>query len=129
MTREDIIKYADTLYSERFIRFIMSYKLNAKELEYFYNKFKNNINVCNHLNYYQEKNIYAFYHLLWAMLLNSLINFALCLIGRNGKFNDQIYSNGENILCVEIAYETMKDFIKEDNQFDFKLIVVKSYYK
>ena len=45
------------------------------------------------------------------------------------EFNDQIYSNGENILCVEIAYETMKDFIKEDNQFDFKLIVVKSYYK
>jgi len=45
------------------------------------------------------------------------------------EFNDQIYSNGEDILCVEIAYETMKDFIKEDNKFDFKLNVNKNYYK
>ena len=61
-----------------------------------------------------EKNIYAFYHLLWAMLLNSMINFALCIMGRNGKFNDQIYFkdylmlsfiafNGLNFILTSVA--------------------------
>lgn len=49
------MEYVDKLIDTRFIRFITGYKLTKEELEYFKNKYKNNINVLNHLKYYQEE--------------------------------------------------------------------------
>ena len=55
LTRKEIMEYVDKLIDTRFIRFITGYKLTKEELEYFKNKYKNNINVLNHLKYYQEE--------------------------------------------------------------------------
>ena len=38
-----------------------------------------------------EKNIFAFYHLLFAILTNSVINFLMCIMGKEGKFKEDIY--------------------------------------
>lgn len=64
MTRDDIINYANNLNDERFIRFIMGYKLLKNELDYFKDKYEKNARVYSYINYYQEKNNDAFLKLL-----------------------------------------------------------------
>lgn len=53
MTREEIIKYADNLYEDYFIRFIQGYKLTKDELDYFTNKYKEKSNIIRNIEYYQ----------------------------------------------------------------------------
>ena len=61
-----------------------------------------------------EKNINSFYHLLWAMLTHSFINFVICITGKYGKFDEDIYFkdyimlayivfNGLNLIFTSIA--------------------------
>lgn len=64
MSREEIMKYADNLNDLRFIRFIMGYKLNNDELEYFKNKYRKNNKVDAYIGYYQEKEKNAFVKIL-----------------------------------------------------------------
>lgn len=59
LTRDEIIKRADSMHSLAFKRFSAGYKLTVEELEYFKNKYKNDIDVINHLiYYYEDKDIY-----------------------------------------------------------------------
>ena len=61
-----------------------------------------------------EKNINAFFYLLLAMQTHCFINFMICIMGKNGKFNDKTYFkdylmlayialNGLNIILTSIA--------------------------
>ena len=52
------------------------------------------------------KNINAFYHLLFALQTHSFINFCLCIIGRNGQFNDTYYFKD----YIMLAYIVLNTF-------------------
>lgn len=59
LTRNEIMEYAEKMNSISFKRFSAGYKLTEEELEYFKNKYKNNMDVINHLiYYYEDKDIY-----------------------------------------------------------------------
>lgn len=59
LTRDEIIEKADNMHSVAFKRFSAGYKLTKEELDYFKNKYKNDIDVLQHLIYwYEDKNIY-----------------------------------------------------------------------
>ena len=59
LTRDEIIKKADSMYNEAFKRFSRDYKLTAAELDYFKNKYRNNYDVTAHLMYfYKDENTY-----------------------------------------------------------------------
>ena len=60
LTREEIINYALNLYEQRLIRFIQGYKLTKEELQLIKEKYQNNINIINHIKYYQEKDYKVF---------------------------------------------------------------------
>lgn len=60
LTREEILQMADSMSVGKFKRFSKNYKLTEEEYEYFKNKYRNNIDVTNHLiYYYEDKNIYS----------------------------------------------------------------------
>ncbi len=74
-----------------------------------------------------EKNINAFYHLLLAMLTHSIINFLICITGKNGKFNVDVYFkdyimlvfillNGLNIIFTSIAVCPLIKFYYSKNK-------------
>ena len=52
------------------------------------------------------KNMNAFYHLLFALQTHSFINFCLCIIGRNGQFNDTYYFKD----YIMLAYIVLNTF-------------------
>ena len=52
------------------------------------------------------KNMNAFYHLLFALQTHSFINFCLCIIGRNGQFNDTYYFKD----YIMLAYIALNSF-------------------
>lgn len=54
LTREEIIKYALNLYSDRLQRFLMYFKLTDEEKEMFKQIFKNNNNILDYIAYYQD---------------------------------------------------------------------------
>ena len=73
------------------------------------------------------KNINAFYHFLLAMQTNSFINFIICVIGKNGKFNVSSYFkdyimiafivlNGLNIIFTSIAVCPLIKFYHTKNK-------------
>lgn len=60
LTRTDILNRADAMNENSFRRFAMGYRLTKEELDYFKNKYRNNINVLEHLiYYYEDKTIYS----------------------------------------------------------------------
>ena len=74
-----------------------------------------------------EKNINAFCHLLLAMLTHSIINFLICITGKNGKFNVDVYFkdyimlvfillNGLNIIFTSIAVCPLIKFYYSKNK-------------
>lgn len=60
LSREEIISYELNQYEERVIRFIQTFKLNDDEIFLFQEKFSNNRNVINAINYYQLKDENAY---------------------------------------------------------------------
>ena len=60
LTRDEIIKMADSMHEESFKRFSRDYKLTDNELDYFKNKYRNSKDVMLHLIYcYEDKDIYS----------------------------------------------------------------------
>lgn len=60
LSRKEIIELADKMCNIQFTRFTQGYKLTSDELDYFMNKYKNDINMIRHLIYiYYDKNIYS----------------------------------------------------------------------